>query len=231
MTDLRVAFLDAGGTLFRTVGSRAEIYRRALLDHGLPVEVKPVARAMQEVHAGLPRIIEGQFRYTEGWFHHYVAEVAARVGFAGDLAGLTSRLIETFRDPHTFSAYPECSPVLKRLKGAGIRLAVVSNWGPRLTAILSGLGFGSDFELVLASAVVRLEKPDPAIFRRAMDLLGVESDACVHVGDREDTDVQGARSAGILGVLLDRDGTAAEQNDRIETLEGLLDLFSLPRIR
>ena len=49
-------------------------------------------------------------------------------------------------------------------------------------------------------------KPDPAIFRRALELAGAEPAEAVHVGDSLDNDVEGARAAGIRAVLIAREG-------------------------
>ena len=55
-----------------------------------------------------------------------------------------------------------------------------------------------------------MEKPDPALFHRALERLGAEPADALHVGDRVELDLAGARAAGIDSVLIDRraaDGT------------------------
>jgi HAD superfamily hydrolase (TIGR01509 family) len=49
---------------------------------------------------------------------------------------------------------------------------------------------------VVTSAEVGLPKPDPAVFRRALELLGVRPERALHVGDSE-SDETGARAAGM----------------------------------
>jgi putative hydrolase of the HAD superfamily len=61
---------------------------------------------------------------------------------------------------------------------------------------------------VLDSALVGVEKPDPAIFRAALDALGVAPGEALYVGDLYDVDVVGARAAGMEAVLLLPDTTA-----------------------
>ena len=48
-----------------------------------------------------------------------------------------------------------------------------------------------------------VEKPDPAIFRHALDALGVDPARAVHVGDTPAADVAGAIAAGARPVLVD----------------------------
>ena len=58
-------------------------------------------------------------------------------------------------------------------------------------------------EVILDSSVVGLSKPDPAIFRLALDTLGVEAERAIHVGDTPAADVEGAWAAGVTPVLVD----------------------------
>jgi putative hydrolase of the HAD superfamily len=51
-----------------------------------------------------------------------------------------------------------------------------------------------------------IEKPDPRIFRIALEEAGCGPGEMVHVGDALDGDVAGARSTGIRAVWLNRDG-------------------------
>jgi len=56
--------------------------------------------------------------------------------------------------------------------------------------------------VVLDSALVGVEKPDPAIFRAALAAIGVAPAEALYVGDLYDVDVVGARAAGMEAVLL-----------------------------
>ena len=47
-------------------------------------------------------------------------------------------------------------------------------------------------------------KPDPRPFHAGCQLLGTRIGATLYVGDNPVNDVQGARAAGLLGILLDR---------------------------
>jgi len=61
--------------------------------------------------------------------------------------------------------------------------------------------------VVVDSAVVGVSKPDPAIFRIALDALGVPpSRTVLHVGDSLRYDVTGALAAGLQPVHLDPNG-------------------------
>jgi putative hydrolase of the HAD superfamily len=91
---------------------------------------------------------------------------------------------------------------LDRLRAGGLRLGVVSNSDGRVEEALIAAGLRDCFEVVLDSALVGVEKPDPAIFRAALDALGVAPAEALYVGDLYDVDVLGARAAGMQAVLL-----------------------------
>jgi putative hydrolase of the HAD superfamily len=96
---------------------------------------------------------------------------------------------------------------LDRLRTRGLRLGVVSNSDGRVEQALVAAGIREYFEVVLDSALVGMEKPDPTIFRAALGALGVAASEALYVGDLYHVDVVGARAAGMEGVLLgpDRD--------------------------
>ena len=56
---------------------------------------------------------------------------------------------------------------------------------------------------MLDSHVVGFEKPDPRIFRHALEISGSPAERTLHIGDMYHADVVGARGAGIHALLLD----------------------------
>jgi putative hydrolase of the HAD superfamily len=114
-----------------------------------------------------------------------------------------------------FRAYPEVPGVLARLRAGGARLAVVSNWDISLHDVLERTGLRPLVDAVVISAELRVAKPDPAIFRAALDRLGAPADGAVHVGDSLEHDVAGARAAGLDAVLVARNGAPAPEGVRV----------------
>jgi len=99
---------------------------------------------------------------------------------------------------------PEAVPeTLGKLSGGGYALGVISNSDGRLGALLEKGGLSDYFGCVLDSAEVGVEKPDPEIFRRALQATSAKAASCVYVGDIYAVDIAGATRAGLTGVLLD----------------------------
>ncbi|PZS23048.1 MAG: HAD family hydrolase [Pseudonocardiales bacterium] len=110
--------------------------------------------------------------------------------------------------------FDDALPCLRALRLLGLRLAAITNAaGDHQRAKLGALGLESTFDAVLISGEVGVTKPHRAIFRRACRALGVRPAQAVHVGDRLDTDAEGARDAGLHGVWLDRSGCGALPQD------------------
>jgi putative hydrolase of the HAD superfamily len=115
-------------------------------------------------------------------------------------------LVEAIR----FDAYPDAVPALRELRERGRRLVVVSNWDYALPRVLERCGIDGLLDGTVTSAQTGSRKPDPAIFRAALELSGCAPDEALHVGDTPEEDVDGARAAGIRALLIDRDGNGGD---------------------
>ncbi|TQE05877.1 hypothetical protein C1H46_008560 [Malus baccata] len=91
---------------------------------------------------------------------------------------------------------PDAERVFKALRKAGVKVAVVSNFDTRLRPVLHALHCEQWFDAIAVSAEVEAEKPNPTIFLKACELLGVKPEDAVHVGDDRRNDIWGARDAG-----------------------------------
>jgi putative hydrolase of the HAD superfamily len=121
-----------------------------------------------------------------------------------------------------FTPYPDAAPALADLRMAGLRLAVVSNWDCSLRSVLAELGLAAALDAVVVSAEERAAKPDPAIFRAALARLGCRPEEALFAGDSLETDLAGARAAGMRSVLVDRAGSGDGKDvERISVLTEL----------
>ena len=83
------------------------------------------------------------------------------------------------------------------------RLAVVTNGGPSMQREkLAALGLDGAFEAVVFAGYDTAPKPDPEPFRRALRALSVDPERAVHVGNSRESDVAGARAAGVRSAWL-----------------------------
>jgi putative hydrolase of the HAD superfamily len=82
------------------------------------------------------------------------------------------------------------------------RLGIVSNFYGNLATVCDDLGIRSLFQAIVDSQAVGWKKPDPRIFRHALDELGVKPDDATFVGDSLSRDMAGARSIGMAHIWL-----------------------------
>ncbi|MDE2292706.1 MAG: HAD family hydrolase [Elusimicrobia bacterium] len=87
-------------------------------------------------------------------------------------------------------------PVLERL-AARYRLGVVSNFYGNLEDVLASEGLRDLFGAVADSQRVGCTKPDPRLFRWALDRLGAEPGQALMVGDSLRRDMAGAEALGM----------------------------------
>jgi putative hydrolase of the HAD superfamily len=74
---------------------------------------------------------------------------------------------------------------------------------------IAACGFGPLLDAVIISEEAGITKPDPRIFRLALETLGCEAADTVMIGDAWETDIAGARAAGIRPVWFNRFGAAS----------------------
>jgi putative hydrolase of the HAD superfamily len=87
-------------------------------------------------------------------------------------------------------------PMLARLS-ARYHLGIVSNFYGNLPAVCANLHIRSFFRVIVDSTQVGISKPDPRIFLRAVEELGVPLADAVFVGDSPARDMAGARGVGM----------------------------------
>lgn len=127
----------------------------------------------------------------------------------------------------SYLAFSDVIPFLDAARDAGFALAVVTNGSTIAQRAKIDLLGRERFASIVVSAEHGVAKPDAAIFRIALDELGVDPADAVHVGDHPVNDVEGSRRAGVRAILLDRAGAAplgpdvANDLGRVQALLGL----------
>jgi len=131
--------------------------------------------------------------------------VAAELGSAVAMLShdaVRTAMLEALR----FPPFPEVDVVLRALRGAGVRVVIVSNWDVSLHEALATVGLDGLVDGALTSAETGAPKPDPLMLHRGMALAGdVPPARTLMVGDTL-PDAQAAARAGVDAVLVDRHG-------------------------
>ncbi len=209
---LKAVTFDATGTLLHCP-RLGEIYAEVLGRHGVVVEPARARQLIREVWTEFDCSVEmGRDRFSShpdgprGWWRRFLERFCARLGAPPASRFAAAELYDHFARAESWELFADVPPVLDHLAGAGLELAVVANWDPRLPGLLEGLGVATCFSHVVYSAEAGFEKPHPGIFESALARLGVEPEEALHVGDSRRQDVEGAQAIGMRAVHLDRSG-------------------------
>ena len=191
--DLDALTVDAMGTLVE-LADPTRALTAALEERGVQASAREVRAAFRaEVEYYVPRAQEG--RDDES-----LRDLARRcAGVFLDHLGApldASEFAPAFVGALEFRPLDGAVGALAQLRRAGLALACVSNWDASLAGQLERTGVGSLFDTVVSSAEAGAPKPDPAVFRLALDRLGTAPERTLHVGD-EDVDREGAAAAGL----------------------------------
>ena len=185
------------------------------------MKAEPIARRELDDR----RVIGGTSDASRGWL--FFDLILAQAGISRcDATG--AALVELHRY-HSASNLWEYVPdyverALERLRARGLRLVVVSNANGTLLKHMDRLDLTRRFDCVLDSADEGVEKPDPRFFEIALARSGARKDTTIHVGDLYHVDVEGARSAGLRGVLLDEANLRPDADcPRVRTLDELVE--------
>ncbi len=123
---------------------------------------------------------------------------------AADAGDLLVTLWREHTEENFWCRVPDDLPeALRRVRDAGIKVAIVSNSEGRLDALFRRIGLRDLFDDLEDSGVVGVEKPDAKIFEYAMEACGVTKAATLHLGAIFATDILGARNAEIRHALID----------------------------
>ena len=127
--------------------------------------------------------------------------VAARFLPGGDPEEL-NQLARSHYEVPSASMYPDAKPTLAAL-ATRYKLGVVCNPNEQQRAALKRDGLLQYFDVVVHPEQVGPgTRPDPRMWKRALEELGVQADRVVHVGNRIDNDIRPAKQAGLRTVWL-----------------------------
>lgn len=195
--------LDAGGTLVHPNFHRiAEEFAR----EGESVDPGTLERAEAQVRFDIDRPeIVSVTDDADRWVR-YLTRIAQGAGLRLAPTAAFARL-KAYQDVHNLWEHvpPDVPGALATLAQRW-RLGVVSNANGTVRALLTRVGLASRFEVIVDSHEEGIEKPDPRLFRIALERMGARAEETAYVGDIYHVDVVGARAAGLHPILLDPRG-------------------------
>ena len=235
---IRAVFFDLYGTLAGFQPSRYHIQSVACADFGITVTPDGILRgyAMADEHMARQNAERPLRDLSREERRRFFAEYERLVLRGAGVEVSSEKALEIWRRvrqvPYDLAPYGDAAPTLELLRSRGLSLGLISNMNRGGSELAASLGLADHLDFAITSAETGAEKPDPAMFRAALERARVDPQEAVHVGDQLSSDVDGARRAGIAPVLLDRDRNHPGYKGcpRIESLTELPPLLDSPAV-
>ncbi len=112
----------------------------------------------------------------------------------------------------------EIIPMVKTLKENGILIGLISNCFSEEAMVIKKSVLYPFFDAVCLSFDEGIQKPDPAIFERCIEKLGVGADECLYVGDGGSNELEAAQTFGmqvLQAVWYLREGTSQPSQRKV----------------
>jgi HAD superfamily hydrolase (TIGR01549 family) len=202
----RAVFFDVDFTLIYPGPTfQGEGYARFCADECLDIDVARFDEAVAAASFILDEIEEQV--YDPNLFVHYTATIIEHMGGRGArVVRAAERIYQQWASNHHFEIYDDVAPVLTELAAGGFVLGVISNSHRSLDAFKTHFKLDSLIGTTISSAEHGFMKPHRSIFEAALHQARVTAADAVMVGDSLKADIEGARAAGMRGILLRRSG-------------------------
>lgn len=222
---VRAVLFDFSGTLFRLEEEDSWFAGMELVDDEgrRAVDAHAKAELMNRLTHPTGRSVEMDEQTYRAWLERDLAPHLHREAYLHVLraSGLTvphaEALYHRVVDPDSWTPYPDTAEALHLLRVRGIKTAVVSNIAFDVRPAFTAAGTAAD-EYVL-SFELGAAKPDPLIFREALDRLEIAASDAVMVGDSEEND-GASRGVGIDFILVDPLPTDQRRTGLLDALAG-----------
>lgn len=218
---------DFSGTLFRLEEDRSWFAGMELVDDPhiaagrQAVDDHVQAELMERLTHPTGRSVDMDEQTYQAWLRRDLAPNLHREAYLHVLreSGLADphaeALYQRVVDPNCWTPYPDTAEVLRSLPSRGVKTAVVSNIAFDVRPAFAAAG--ADVDEYVLSFEVGAAKPDPRIFRAALDRLEVLGEDAVMVGDSEEND-GAARAVGCDFILVDPLPTAQRPTGLLDAL-------------
>ncbi|XP_044517307.1 haloacid dehalogenase-like hydrolase domain-containing protein 3 [Gracilinanus agilis] len=205
---LRLLTWDVKDTLLRLRHPVGEGYAAEAQAHGLKVEAAALGSAFHQAYKAqnqkFPNYGLSQGLTSRQWWLDVVLQTFHLAGIQNSnvLDPIANKLYKDFSSAKSWQLLEGAESTLRQCRERGLRLGVVSNFDKRLEDILAHCGLQEHFDFILTSEAAGRAKPDPQIFRQALQLADVEPTQAAHIGDHYLNDYQAPREVGMYSFLL-----------------------------
>ena len=211
---IRAVLFDAAGVLYGRKDDGEEL-TSFLVKMGIRIDEVSISELRHIRH--LASI--GQITYEE-----YKIAILQKYGIT-DPKLIASGIKISKEENNNIKYFDGVCVTLNTLKNRNLYLGIVTDTAQPLHIKISKLergGFGSVWDSIISSQEVGVQKPDPKIYKLALQQLGITSNQAVFVGHKS-TELDGARNVGMKTVAFNYEN-GAKADFYIEKFSELVDI-------
>jgi putative hydrolase of the HAD superfamily len=210
-TQIQAIFFDAVGTLIHPDPPAAPTYWNIGRRHGTRYSIDEIGRRFTRAFAA-----EEEADRIDGWRtsedrerRRWVRIVGSVLDDVNDPERCFQELYSHFSRPEAWRLEPEDSQVIQELQRSDYALGLASNYDRRLRTVLAGMPSLAALGMVVISSEVGWRKPAGEFFEAMCRQAALAPGQVAYIGDDPVNDFEGAKTAGLQAILLDRDGRHA----------------------
>lgn len=199
---IRFIWFDLGYTLVRM--NREEVYQKVLGDFDVYRSVEEIELAYHRTDKLFMREYQGVLgKDSRAFLPWYVGALNYKLRLSLPIEDV----VQVYRKraseyPLQWTAIEGVKETLLGLKNQGYQLGLISNWDQTARQVLEKNGLDEVLDEIVISSEVGMEKPDPGIFRLALEKANVTSNQSLYIGDNYYDDVIGCQKVGMHCLLI-----------------------------
>jgi 2-haloalkanoic acid dehalogenase type II len=224
--EIKAVLFDLGNTL--VYQNPYEVFQKILGTHGITITIDEIKKAFTKT--------EREFnpeRYSGLSAHEFYTQLNLHV--LKHLGIKDPNLLRSLAEDIDFQwfkiakicLYDDVKPTLEKLRKEGFKLGLITDgYRDELERMLSKFGLQDFFDVCVCADTIGKRKPNPQVFKYALDKLNVSPSETVFVGDRLDIDYLGAKEAGMTPILIQREGNR-EKVANVWVIRSLKEIFKI----
>ena len=220
----KVIFWDFDGTLVKSNQSFLQSLKRACLENQVTIRPDLLRDFLSQSCSWYFPDRTYEDRTGEAWWQDLLSALDLFFSENGVPGEKRPRILAAFRGyavSYPYELYGDAIAALRAANEAGYENYLLSNNFPELGDTVKKLGLSPYLKGIFLSSELGAEKPNPLIFRKALALAGSPSRA-IMVGDNPLADIEGGEAAGMLTVLVHREGQAQHVFSELSQISSLL---------
>lgn len=228
MPRLEAVLFDIDDTLFPTSDFARRARRnavRAMIEAGVEGDEDDLLRELDEVIA----------EFSSNYDYHFdklLTRLGPRALRHQNRALVVASGVVAYHDTkfREIAPFEDVAPLLADLRASGIRLGVVTNgWAVKQAEKLVRLHLADlfDADAIFISDQIGISKPNPKLYLRALDSLGIAPARAMYVGDHPAHDIAPPKSLGMIAVWSSRSARRSPVDEGIAADHEVADFTQL----